>query len=81
MSKCLRIIEDKKIVSSSFIGPTLLQLEYLWYNIEKVFEDNTNITLFTGQCGDCIPNGLTTGALLAPRGLMKAVHGRCALFT
>ena len=31
-------------------------------------------------CGDCIPNGLTTGALLAPRGLMKAVHGRCALF-
>ena len=42
-----------------------------------------NITLFTvqGVGGDCIPNGLTTGALLAPRGLMKAVHGRCALFT
>ena len=43
------LLRTKKIVSSSFIGSTLFQLEYLWYNIEKVIEDTTNITLFTGQ--------------------------------
>ena len=33
--KCLHIIKGKKDCFVSFIGSTLHQLEYLWYNIEK----------------------------------------------
>ena len=49
--KCLHIIKGKDdcFVLSHCVESTLLELEYLWYNIEKVFEDNMNITLFTGQ--------------------------------
>ena len=57
--KCLHIIKGKNdcFVLFHCVGSTLLELEYLWYNIEKVFEDNMNITLFLGQgVGSKLPN-------------------------